>query len=144
MTRRSTSAYPPNWNEIAREVKDAAGWRCVRCGHPHDPAAGYCLTVHHLTLDPANCAFWNLAALCQRCHLTIQARVVMERVWYRPHSEWFKPHAAGYYAHVHGLPDDRAFVLAHLDDLIAIGQGRLEPAALAEVDPRTNPRSNPG
>ena len=28
--------YPPDWSEIARRVKAAAGWRCVRCGHPFD------------------------------------------------------------------------------------------------------------
>ena len=123
MKRKSISAYPSDWPEISLQIKDAAGWRCVRCGHPHDPAAGYCLTVHHLTIDPANCAWWNLAALCQRCHLSIQAKVVMERVWYLPHSEWFKPFCAGYYAHRFGLPDNREYVLAHVDELIALGQG---------------------
>lgn len=123
MTRKSISEYPSDWKAIATQTKAAAGWRCVRCGHEHDPKAGYCLTVHHLTIDPANCRWWNLAALCQRCHLTIQAKVVMERAWYLPHSEWFKPYAAGYYAYTHGLPDDRDYVMAHLDELLAIGQG---------------------
>jgi len=123
MKRKSISEYPDNWKEIAKATKDAADWRCVRCGHEHDPKAGYCLTVHHLTIDPANCRWWNLAALCQRCHLQIQAKVVMERAWYLPHSEWFKPYAAGYYAHMHGLPDDHGYVMAHLDELLAIGQG---------------------
>ncbi|GAH88897.1 unnamed protein product, partial [marine sediment metagenome] len=27
------------------------------------------LTVHHLDGNKANCEDWNLAALCQRCHL---------------------------------------------------------------------------
>ena len=123
MTRKSISEYPSDWKDIATQTKVAAGWRCVRCGHEHDPKAGYCLTVHHLTIDPANWRWWNLAALCQRCHLTIQARVVMERMWYLPHSEWFKPYAAGYYAHIHGLPDDRDYVMANLDELLATGQG---------------------
>ena len=121
MTRKSISEYPSDWKAIAAQTKVAAGWRCVRCGHEHDPKAGYCLTVHHLTIDPANCRWWNLAALCQRCHLTIQARVVMERMWYLPHSEWFRPYAAGYYAHIHGLPDDREYVMANLDELLAKG-----------------------
>lgn len=30
------SAYPIEWPDAARQVKDAAGWRCVRCGHPHE------------------------------------------------------------------------------------------------------------
>jgi 5-methylcytosine-specific restriction endonuclease McrA len=131
MPRKSISSYPADWLIIARQVKDRAGWCCVRCGHPHAPAEGYTLTVHHLTMDPANNRWWNLAALCQRCHLTIQARVVMERTWFLEQSDWFKPHAAGYYAHVFGLPDDREFVEAHVDELIAIGQGRMNVEELS-------------
>jgi len=69
--------YPPNWQEIAQAVKDAAGWRCVRCGHVHEVSTGYVLTVHHLDRNPANVQPWNLAALCQRCHLYIQAVYVV-------------------------------------------------------------------
>ena len=125
MARRSTGAYPPDWKQIATAVKADAGWRCVRCDHPHDVAAGYTLTVHHLVIDPSNCAWWNLAPLCQRCHLQIQAKVVMERVWMFEHSAWFRPYVAGYYAAQAGLPaDDRAWVEARIDALIALGQGR--------------------
>lgn len=124
-------AYPADWKQIARAVKDAAGWRCVRCDHPHDVAAGYMLTVHHLDSDKGNCRWWNLAALCQRCHLRIQAKVTMEQVWPFPHTPWFRPYVAGYYANAHDLPDGRPLVLGHLDALIALGQGRLSrPAAL--------------
>jgi 5-methylcytosine-specific restriction endonuclease McrA len=123
VTRKSISEYPVDWKQIARQTKDEAGWKCIRCGHVHEPATGYTLTVHHLTLDPANCRWWNLAALCQRCHLRIQAKVIMERPWMLEHSEWFKPYAAGYYAHLHGLPDDRETVMQRIDELIAIGQG---------------------
>lgn len=56
------------------------------------------LTVHHLNGIKHDLRWWNLAALCQRCHLTIQAKVLLERPYDRPHTEWFKPHAAGYYA----------------------------------------------
>ena len=65
--------YPPDWPEIARAVKEAAGWRCLLCGHPHDPATGYTLTVHHRDGAPSNCDPENLRALCQRCHLLAQA-----------------------------------------------------------------------
>ena len=98
MKRKSTSEYPNNWTEIAKAVKEAAGWKCVRCGKPHDPENGYTLTVHHLDIDPSNCAWWNIPALCQRCHLSIQGRVVMERFYMFEHSEWFKPYLAGHYA----------------------------------------------
>lgn len=84
----------------ATAVKDAAGWRCIRCDHPHDVDAGRVLTVHHIDMDKANCRWWNLVALCQACHLSVQARVVIERPWIFEHSEWFKPYAAGYYAAV--------------------------------------------
>lgn len=121
--RKSISDYPDNWPEIAKAVKDAAGWHCVRCGHEHDPAAGYCLTVHHLDLDPANCRWWNIPALCQRCHLQIQARVVMERQWLFEHTDWFKPYVAGYYAYtVLGEDLDRNETAARLDELLSIGQ----------------------
>jgi hypothetical protein len=96
--RKSIGEYPPTWSEIARAVKDAADWKCVRCGHSHDPENGYTLTVHHLDIDPSNCAWWNCPALCQRCHLRIQGKVVLERFWMFDHSEWFKPYLAGYYA----------------------------------------------
>jgi 5-methylcytosine-specific restriction endonuclease McrA len=66
--------YPENWDLIARRIKYNAGFQCEHCGHPHDPEAGYALTVHHLDRDKSNCADDNLVALCQRCHLHIQAR----------------------------------------------------------------------
>lgn len=125
MKRKNTSAYPADWGTIARAVKDKAGWCCVRCEHPHDPAAGYCLTVHHLDGDKANCRWHNLAPLCQRCHLRIQAKVVMDRAWMLEHSAWFRPYVAGYYAHQHGLPDDEVSVMERIDELIALGQGRI-------------------
>jgi len=120
MVRKSIGDYPANWDEIATETKEEAGWRCIRCGHAHDPAAGYTMTVHHLDLNPANCAWWNIPALCQRCHLQIQNKVVMERRWMFAHSEWFQPYVAGYYAHLHGLPESKSYVLAHLDELLAL------------------------
>lgn len=114
------SNYPPNWAEIAAQVKEQAGWRCMRCGHPHempgwrivcdeqcdpvrhigglDDGRQRILTTHHLDGDKSNCRWWNLAALCQVCHLQIQAKVKMAQVWPWEHSEWMKPYAAGYYA----------------------------------------------
>ncbi len=114
MPRKSKGEYPPDWKEIATQVKQAAGWRCIRCGEHHNPERGYCLTVHHLDLDPSNCRWWNLAALCQRCHLHIQAKVVMERPWMFEHSAWFKPYVEGYHAFHAGEPDDEATIKAQL------------------------------
>ena len=93
------TGYPPDWPAIAKRIKDAAGWKCVRCNHPHEPETGYCLTVHHLDRVKSNCADWNLAALCQRCHLQIQNRVKMSQLFFHEIlevSEWFKLHLEGY------------------------------------------------
>ena len=96
--------YPAEWSEIAAAVKEMAGWRCERCGHPHEtPSArvqcdGPCthvedgkqrvLTVHHLDMDPANCQLNNLVALCQSCHLSIQARVDWRQAYMLPLPVW--------------------------------------------------------
>ena len=134
MPRRSTGVYPVNWPEISQAVKDAAGWKCVRCGHIHDIPAGYMLTVHHLDLNPANCSWWNVPALCQKCHLRIQHKVILERDWMFEHTAWFKPYVAVYYGVRAGLLPSttdyfdsllmvrREFVAAHLDYLLALGQ----------------------
>ena len=89
---------------------------CLRCDHPNDPDAGYTLTVHHLDMNRSNCRWWNIPALCQRCHLRIQARVLMYRPWLWDHSDWFKPFVSGYYAFHFGLPDDRSSVLERMDE----------------------------
>lgn len=80
------------------------------------------LTVHHADGDKANVRWWNLLSLCQRCHLHIQGKVVMERVWPHPHSPWFRPFVAGYYAAVYlDQPDlTREEVEARMDELLAL------------------------
>lgn len=90
------SDYPDNWPEIAKRIKDDAGWKCERCGHVHEVPTGYVLTVHHLNGDKAQCEGWNLAALCQRCHLTIQGRVDFNQDYYLPHTPWMKKHVMAY------------------------------------------------
>lgn len=130
MSRRSKGSYPKDWPAIAEATKAAAGWQCIRCEAPHDPAAGYTLTVHHFDLDPRNNRWWNLGALCQRCHLRIQAKVVLERVWLFEHSPWFVPYVAGYYAHHFGLSLEREEVILRAEELIAFGQGRAPMIAL--------------
>jgi hypothetical protein len=87
----------------------------------HVEAAWRILTVHHLDGDKRNCRWWNLSALCQRCHLQIQGRVVMSRTWPWPHTEWFRPYAAGFYAWEY-LHEDltRPEVEARLPELLAL------------------------
>ena len=64
------SKYPADWEEIAQRVKEAAGWKCEKCGMAHlsDGTMGSCLTVHHPNLDPENPKA-KMEALCARCHL---------------------------------------------------------------------------
>ena len=124
MKQTHTGEYPHDWQVIAQQIKDRAGWKCARCGHEHNTAAGYMLTVHHADCNKSNLAWWNLLPLCQRCHLHIQGKVIMRRQWLFEHSDWFKPFAAGYYAHIHGLDDSRDAVMANLQRYLDIGQHR--------------------
>ncbi len=93
-----SGVYPDEWQEIAERIKTENGWKCERCGHPHDPENGYTLTVHHLVPDKSLCEDWNLACLCQRCHLSIQARVKMfqETFDFFEVSSWFQSHLDGF------------------------------------------------
>lgn len=79
------------------------------------------LTVHHLNGRKHDLRWWNLAALCQRCHLEIQHKVVMERVYPFEHTPWFQPHAAGFYAYAY-LGEDLNFTdtMNRLDELLAL------------------------
>ena len=114
------SDYPTNWPEIATAVKDAANQRCARCLHPaegawklrkgengigapcdmgcrHEPDGKQrVLTVHHLDVNKANIAWWNLAPLCQACHLSVQARVDWHQYYMLDHSSWMKPYVKGW------------------------------------------------
>jgi len=94
---RARIKYADNWQAISGWIKEKAGWHCERCEHEHDPKTGYCLTVHHLDGDKSNNSDWNLATLCQRCHLYMQP-VVMDQMLlpFVEVSSWFKPHLDGY------------------------------------------------
>lgn len=151
-------------------VREQAGHRCIRCGHPFvvgetpgrwSPCNEQCthagpvqfddlvypegglphgdvpepqryaewriLTVHHLNGVKHDCRWWNLAALCQRCHLTIQAKVHMERAWQREHSDWFKPYVAGFYAwRFLGEEITRDEATSRLDELLALEHVQME------------------
>lgn len=114
-------AYPPQWPEISLQIKEAAGWKCIRCDHPHDRESGHVLTVHHFDGDKSNVQWWNLLALCQRCHLSVQARVNPDQPWMFDHSTWLKPYVAGFYAWKYlGANLPRAEVMARLDELLLL------------------------
>ena len=78
--------YPKDWRAISKRIRERSGGICegapgiypdcrARNGEPH-PITGsrVVLTVAHLDHVPENCADANLLALCQRCHLTYDAR----------------------------------------------------------------------
>ena len=99
--RKSTGRYPKNWKAIAKRIKEKNHNCCERCGHPHDKPSGHVLTCHHLDYNRSNCKDWNLAALCQKCHLIIQARFWISQMWMFDNTEpWMKPHIDGYLAWV--------------------------------------------
>lgn len=71
--------YPTDWERIAFEVKEKAGWKCQQCGaqcrKPGEPFDTHkrTLTVHHIDHVPENCEADNLIALCPKCHLRADA-----------------------------------------------------------------------
>ncbi len=88
MEMMSELSYPVDWEVIAWNVKSEAGWACEHCGREHNVRDGYCLTVHHLDGRPPNCLYTNLVALCQRCHLRIQARFFPGQLWLFDPPSW--------------------------------------------------------
>ena len=98
MRIKSKTKYPDNWSEIAIKRKKEEKYCCERCKHPDDRESGHVLTVHHLDGNKSNNKKWNLAVLCQRCHLYIQGSVIMDQMLFDfvKVSEWFKPHLEGY------------------------------------------------
>lgn len=124
---RSKGSYPEHWKNVSDDVCRNAGHRCIRCGHPYHkgahgngewtPCDSQChhsgpvrvlngiteaqwriLTVHHFDGKKDNCEWYNLLALCQRCHLQVQGKVDPDIPWFLEHSEWLKPYVAGFYA----------------------------------------------
>jgi hypothetical protein len=69
------SEYHPKWSLISRLIrfhraKNHCEWCKAENYQPH-PITGskVILTVAHINHDKTINRFWNLAALCQRCHL---------------------------------------------------------------------------
>ena len=77
--------YPANWKQIVAQVRERSGNRCEgtpmfpECraanGEPHpETGSKVVLTTAHLDHVPENCDLANLRHLCQRCHLTYDAK----------------------------------------------------------------------
>lgn len=77
-------------------------------------------TVHHFDGDKSNCRWWNLMALCQRCHLQVQGKVNPENPYFLEHSGWVKPYVAGFYAAKYRNDPEisRSEVMSHLQELL--------------------------
>lgn len=131
--------FPITDTDLKRDEVNAGEW--ARLGQIE--AQWRILTVHHLTGEKRDCRWWNLAALCQRCHLQIQGRVRMEQVYLHEHSDWFKPYAAGYYAHVY-LGEDLTHeeTETRLDELLALEGPPPQPKEAAVSGCREKRESN--
>lgn len=116
--RRFVNDYNDDGQAKRREARERAGNKCIRCGSPSVP--GRILTTHHFDGDKANDAWWNLLALCQVCHLQIQAKVDPHQPYMFEHSAWLKPFVAGFYARKYeGREVTRAEAEARLEELLA-------------------------
>lgn len=116
--RRFTNDYNPDGKAKRQQAREAAGNKCVRCGSPSVP--GKILTTHHFDGNKANDEWWNLLALCQVCHLQIQAKVDPEVPWFLEHSAWVKIYVAGFYAAKYeGRNITREEAVTRLDELLA-------------------------
>jgi len=94
--RNFRNDYNADGKQKRDEARARVGHKCIRCGSPSVP--GRILTVHHFDGDKANDVWWNLLALCQVCHLQVQAKVDPNQPWMFEHSAWLKPYVAGFYA----------------------------------------------
>ena len=119
--RRFTNSYNLDGKEKRRQAREAAGNKCIRCGSPSVP--GRILTTHHFDGDKSNDAWYNLLALCQRCHLHIQGKVDPETPFFLEHSEWLKPFVGGFLAKKYlGLDLEKYKVILFIDELTHIEQ----------------------
>ncbi|MBO3461564.1 HNH endonuclease [Aetokthonos hydrillicola Thurmond2011] len=78
--------YADNWQDIARQVKESAGWKCQHCGQqclrpgekPKQMTRAewtmLTLSVHHSNFTPEDNRRENLIPLCSPCHIKIHAR----------------------------------------------------------------------
>lgn len=70
--------YPKNWEQLRSKILKRAENACELCGAmnyaPHwRTRKKVILTVHHINFDISDNRSCNLLALCQRCHLKLDA-----------------------------------------------------------------------
>ena len=72
--------YPKEWELISKSIKDAADWKCQKCGKQcRRPGESFdthrnTLTVAHLNHTPEDVRPENLMAMCAPCHLKYDAK----------------------------------------------------------------------
>jgi hypothetical protein len=128
--------YEPSFGNLKGAEKS---WRAVEdCDFPEITrgrridAQWRILTIHHFDGNKLNCRWWNLAALCQRDHLMVQATLRPGLPWPWPLEEWIRPYAAAWTAFA-SLGEDltRAATLARMYELLLLGRSIPEPHNLA-------------
>ena len=87
--------YPLDWADISLKVRRKAGFKCENCGHVDNALEGRLLTVHHLDRNTKNNSYWNLAALCQRCHLSLQGKFRPGQLPLLDPPRWLARHISG-------------------------------------------------
>lgn len=80
--------YHPDWKNISLRIRAREGNRCKLCnahnGKPHwKTGSKVVLTVAHLNHNKNDNREYNLAALCQRCHLIIDMPYHVDKRAYR-------------------------------------------------------------
>lgn len=84
------SKYAPDWREISKDIRtrrskgrcecigecDSHSGQCKAVNYEPHPLTGskVVLTVAHLDHDISNNNYSNLKAMCQKCHLTYDAK----------------------------------------------------------------------
>ena len=76
--KENRSRYPSNWKQIRESILARADNKCEFCGIENhtinERGSKVVLTIAHLDNVPEHCDSSNLRALCQKCHLTYDAK----------------------------------------------------------------------
>jgi 5-methylcytosine-specific restriction endonuclease McrA len=70
--------YPKNWKQIREKIMARAENRCELCNAKNyelhwKTGSKVVLTIHHINFNPQDNRTNNLLALCQRCHIKLDA-----------------------------------------------------------------------
>jgi len=94
MPRKTKEHYPPNWKEIAWQVKERDGWQCQECGLQFAPnirrveddrGKPQTLGVHHKDRNTLNNHPDNLITLCSACHCRAEWPLIRRELHRRRH-----------------------------------------------------------